>query len=1660
MNLILSVYSKDAFREYQLPSFNNADYTITLRSDFFSIRENCNLYLEVLDHKWSFKHNAFYSIKRNGEKYEGCILKDQDVLNLHINGEKEIVLIVKYVDSVFHAYEKFLLSGVSQITIGEKAENDISYDYMKLVSREHAAIVRSGAGFKIVNHSLNGTFVNSYRIEKERVLSPGACIDIMGLRMIYLGNCLAIDVAGSGAKVNTRKLKPMPPVQTSGMDRGAEVVSHGKTLYHRSPRTFYELSGGAIEIEMPPQMNPQKQQPLLLTIGPSLTMAIPMVAGCLLMTTSSSGGSSLSMYSGLMMSVSSAVFGILWALQNIRYQKKAELEAKRLRFESYSEYLLEKTEEIKASYENASKSLFDLYPDAGGCLSYDGSKGILWNRNMTHGDYLKHRLGIGNVPFPVVIQAQKKKFSVYKDELADKPYFIKQNYDTLYDVPVVLDLLQHKLIGVVGGPQKAGAVEVAKLLTAQIAANNCYTDVKLGFIYNQEASNEEGLWEFARWLPHVWSEDKKTRYCAANGEQASDVFYELTKVFRSRMEEAKEISTDKMQIPKPYYILFISDTGLLEGELIARYIFDKEHAVGLTTIMLTERYEELPNACDFIIENTSRFRGMYDVLAGEENRQKLKFDHADDYQLDRFARHLATLQVKEMEKGGEIPASLTFFEMMGVSRPQELPVKELWAKNRTYDNIKGMIGAKAGGVPCYLDVHEKYHGPHGLVAGTTGSGKSETLQTYMLSLAVNYSPDDIGFFIIDYKGGGMANLFDGLPHMVGQISNLSGNQVKRAMISIKSENRRRQRVFTENGVNNINLYTRLYKNGEASIPVPHLFIIIDEFAELKREEPDFMRELISVAQVGRSLGVHMILATQKPSGTVDDNIWSNSKFRLCLRVQDKQDSSDMLHKPDAAYITQAGRCYLQVGNDEVYELFQSGYSGAAYEENVNMGNTEIAKMLNLDGTVEMTGNSVKLSQKKKVEYMWLEQLTDCLELAQKAAKISLEECENKQQLGRLIHAMYKAMWFQKLDYPVSRYNTDRLCDFLSLYRKIQKRKTIKQEIIEEVLEYSISRKVKLPQKKEKTQLDAVKEYLAQMAQECGYDYHMQLWMPVLANQIYLEEFAEFTGACYQNGHWPQQNASWTLEIVLGKMDDPANQNQMPLFIDFAKTGHLAIFGSIVSGKSTLMQTLVYALIHRYTPDMVNIYALDFSSKMMSAFEEAPHVGGVMYENDLDKISKFFNMITRILQERKTLLRGGNYSQYIQMHGVTMPAILIFVDNYASLKEKTGERYEEIMITLSKEGVSQGIFLIVSGNGIGMNDITSRVCENITLSLCLQLQEKYEYVDLLHTNQIEVLPESGVKGRGLADYEGRILEFQTALAKEAENDYQRMEEIRGRCEEMKAAWTGKTARQIPEIPKKPVWSQFHVLDEYRNMQKDEKMLPVAYHAANAQVYGVDLRHTYCYMAYGTAHSGKTNFLKVCVQAAMEKGGHVCVIDQEQQEFKSYDSGKVRYAADEKSIYQFFLELQPVFVQRNQKKRALLNKDCEEDEIFASMSREEPYYIFIADMKWFVQMVSQSQYDMKGFLVNIISKGSLHHIYFFSAVSLKDHLDIFGDELYEAFIGYKTGVHFGGNTAENRVLNYDYIPFAEQSKAMAPGIGYLPEVQSEEDTAKIIVPLARR
>lgn len=1659
MNTILAIYSKGAFKEYILPSEMNADYSIKVSKEQFNLRKDVQLQFEVMDGLWELKSASNCKIHYKTGSGERFFLRNRDVLQIRTQENETFSIVVREEARCFRAYKKYSLDQIQSISIGRDDKNDIIYDFLNVVSKTHAKILRKGNSFVIQNESSNGTYVNSLYIGQESPLAFGDYINIMGLHMVFLGDSLAVDVESDSIRIQPQLQRFLVSASIE-QEREDICLSAGKTIHHRSPRSYERPIEDEIEIEEPPQLNKQKQKPLFMTIGPSITMAFPMLLGCMLMiyaSNSTGGGTSLYMYSGLIMSVSSALVGVIWTLLGIKYQKKEEKEQEEHRLSRYSDYLLEKTKEIKELYENERKKLLETYPAVSDCMEYDANVAMLWSRNRTHDDFLHHRIGTGDLPFPVKLSVSKKKFSLFTDELAEKPAYIKENYETMYQVPIVVDVIQNNLIGVVGGKGKQGAIQIAKVLAAQIAANNCYTDVKLGFVYNEENEADQNQWGFAKWLPHVWSEDKKTRFVAMNKTQASEIFYEFTRVCRSRTED-----DHRKGLPKPYYVVFISDLSLLEGELFSKYVFDRDPACGFTTVLLAESAADLPNSCDFVIENTNKFCGMYNVFEDKKDWKKISFDQVNADKLEQFSRRLSSIQVQEIEEGGEVPSSLTFFEMLKVNRLTDIPVRELWAKNKIYENIRGIIGEKAGGVPCYLDVHEKYHGPHGLVAGTTGSGKSETLQTYMLSLAVNYSPDDIGFFIIDYKGGGMANLFNGLPHMVGQISNLSGNQVRRAMISIKSENRRRQKVFTENGVNNINAYTKLYKSGEATLPVPHLFIIIDEFAELKREEPEFMKELISVAQVGRSLGVHLILATQKPSGTVDDNIWSNSKFRLCLRVQDQQDSKDMLHKPDAAYITQAGRCYLQVGNDEVYELFQSGFSGAIYDENTVSASSDIAKMLTLTGKTEIRGNSIKQQQRKRIEKTWIENLILCTREAEQVLKLDLAMCIHSEQMVlQFINEMYKQLMNRKLEYVESAFNTARLKDFLKTYVRA-KSLTGEEELADEIIKQAMYNSIKLPQPKERTQLDAVKEYLAVKAKEYGYNHKIQLWMPVLPGKIYLQDTEGFEESSFDGCGWVSYDNDWRLSIPVGMLDDPANQNQMPLEVDFAKEGHVSVIGNIVSGKSTIMQTMAYALIQKYSPDMVNIYALDFSSKMMSAFEDAPHVGGVMYEGDIEKIGKFFNMLNTILATRKKLFRGGNYKQYVQVNGYVLPSIVIFIDNYSAFKEKTSEAFEEDLIRLSKEGISHGIFLVVSGAGYGMNDITTRVGENIGRSLCLSLQDKYAYADFLHTMQIDVMPETGIKGRGLALYGTRVLEYQAALAIEAANDYERMETIRKICQDMKQAWKGKLAKQIPEIPEKPVWSEFSALDEFKEASLTKDKMPVGYDAENAAVYSVNLRDIYCYLITGNARSGKTNYMKVFLQAALEKDdSHICIMDSPKAEFKAYASdSKVDYRTTEEEIFEFFKELLPEFKRRNMLKNQMLEQEKEEDEILDIMMKETPYFIFISELNWFVPFIYQASLDMKGFLENIIAKGRLHNIYFISELDLKNKSNLLGYQIYESFISYKTGIHFGGKASENTVLSFDYMSYAEQNKPEKVGVGLLPNVSDDNSTKKVVVPRARR
>ncbi|MDO4648001.1 MAG: FtsK/SpoIIIE domain-containing protein, partial [Eubacteriales bacterium] len=936
MGVQITLFTKNYVRKYLLPPLSNGDYSLLLEKEALGLSRPYVLHLEVLRGIWRIHPGTDYEVvleSRFLKKPEE--LRTDGFFGIRLKEGVELSAGVRKVERVIRSFRKLRLTAEKEILIGRREECDVLCREQKQISGVHGVMRWAGGIWYIRCYSDNGIYINGKLSGGEHPLTFGDRIQIAELTMVFLGRVLAVDASAGTVEFRLPEWKErnqkqerisiLPEKENSG--RGLPGSEADPSLYHRAPRKIPAVKFAPVEIEEPPREAVQETRPLWLMIGPPLTMALPMILGFGLMRMAFGGRSGGYLYAGLLMSVTAALGSVFWAVMNQRRASKKSREKETHRKKAYLAYLLRKKTELKEIAEDFRKHRQNLYPPPEEYVGLRNRQG-LWERTPIHSDFMQYRLGIGEVPFPTEIKIPKERFLLDMDELTEHPGRIKKELSVLTEVPILCDLSGESMVGMVSDRSPDSSAELGTLIGAQIGALNCYTEVKIAVVFNETRGEQAKYWEFAKWLPHIWSEDHKVRYYAANREEGAEVLAQLSRVLRERTALQKENSRLRFL---PHILLFISEEEMKEHRDFQHLFQQENRKLGFTVCVMAQSVQRLPHICHRIIEKTSSCSGIYCTDGSEKTDGKVEFDRVTPADLERFARSISGIRVSEQTEKGEIPSKITFLKLHQVTSPEELHAEERWLKNRTYDNIRGELGIMSGGNRLCLDLHEKYHGPHGLLAGTTGSGKSETLLTFLLSLAVNYSPEELNYFLIDYKGGGMASMMEGLPHLAGSISNLSGNHIYRALVSIKSENQKRQRMFLEYEVNHIDAYLRLYQNGEAKEAIPHLLIVVDEFAELKKAEPEFMRELISVAQVGRSLGVHLILATQKPAGVVDDHIRSNAHFRICLRVQDRQDSTDLLHKPDAANLTQIGRGYLQVGNDEIYEEFQSGYSGASYD---------------------------------------------------------------------------------------------------------------------------------------------------------------------------------------------------------------------------------------------------------------------------------------------------------------------------------------------------------------------------------------------------------------------------------------------------------------------------------------------------------------------------------------------------------------------------------------------------------------------------------------------------------------------------------------------------------------------------------------------------------
>lgn len=1621
--MFLMLFHPQGYREIPLSGMDNLDCTVTLDAQEYGLRAGAGLHLEAVSGRWRVLEGTGCTVQGPAELGNGTHCR------LVTRAGETVQMIAVDVRETLPVSRKIDLSGVDELTFGSGEGCGVRYDFMGFVSRRHGSFVRSGGAFWLCDTSSNGLYCNGRKVSGRQMLRFGDRVDAFGLTFVYLGSVLCV-MSRTGAALSVDESLRCVSRTAWNVVRPEPDRAPAEILFNRSPRVRPELYTGEVTVEAVPAPRFSQRKPLMLLIGPSFTMALPMLLGCLLAvygSRTSGMGSSVFLYTGMVTALASAALGVLWAVLNLRHSRREEFLAEQHRTEAYGAYLMGVARELRAQYEYNVRALHQTYPPAAECCRFGVHTPQLWSRNRSHGDFLFCRLGLGERPFPVEVKIPKEGFELDPDELRAKPAVLRREYSVMRNVPVGVDLRETLLLGV-AGPQ---ARDVVYAMIAQLAASNCYTDVRILFAGARDDAGGRRAWDFLKWLPHTWNETRTTRRVALSAADRADLFGDLLETLRRRD------AAPPGQRAEAYDVLFVEDPSLLAGEMVSNYIFRKDPALGLTTVLMAAREEDLPNECEDVVAASPAFCGVCGTAEGR--RTPVAFDRIGAAELEGLCRNLAVVRVQEKAAEGDIPSRLDFLGMYGVRAVEQLGAADRWRKSRTDSSMRVPVGKKAGGALCCLDAHEKYHGPHGLVAGTTGSGKSETLQTYILSLALQFSPHDVGFFLIDFKGGGMANLFEGLPHMLGSITNLSGNQVRRAMISIKSENRRRQRLFNECEVNSIGAYTQLYRSGAARVPVPHLFIIIDEFAELKREQPDFMRELISVAQVGRSLGVHLILATQKPSGTVDDNIWSNAKFRLCLRVQDRQDSNDMLHRPDAAFITQAGRGFLQVGNDEVFEEFQSAWSGAPYDPEGSRA--QAAVLVTRTGREAVVGSRAAASRREAGRTAWL------AELARRALALcpELPDGPGQERLAQLCRDMAdSAAPGEPLRTASER---SALMRFVSLW-------PTGCTDPDEAARAAAAAGGALPAPRTQTQLSALVEYLARTAREEAYAPCVKLWLPPLPERIFLDDLAA-----------PETpDAPGGLRAPAALLDDPENQTQTTWCADFGATGHLAVLGGVVSGKSTFLQTLVYSLFRRYTPDRLHAYLLDFSSRMLAPFADDAHVGALVNENDGPQTGRLMSFLTALMDERRALLGGGTYAQYVRAYGPKVPAVLVVLDNYAAFAEKTGGRFEPVILRLAREGVSYGMYLAVSAAGIGVSELPARIADNLRGVVCLDLADRFRFAEALHTTRLSVLPESGVPGRGLVQTENGVLEFQAALALDAQDDYARGRAIAQECAQASADWTGACARRVPCIPDEPVYSDLHRHDAFAAAAADPARLPFAYDMQDASLHAVDLSDCFCYTILGRARTGKTNTLKVLMQAASEKGGRVAVFEKGSRllEETARRLG-AEYLASDADVFAYWKRMSPVFAQRNRRKQELLAHGSTDREIFDAMQAEPPVFLFIDGLRSYLSGVYSPEPGvgaMSGFTETIFSRGALHNIYLFATAEPDDFVPMAGYPAFASFTSQRRGVLLGGNPAGQRMFQFRNIPFQEQSKVLGRGVGLTPDAADETCARTIVIPLAER
>lgn len=534
----------------------------------------------------------------------------------------------------------------------------------------------------------------------------------------------------------------------------------------------------------------------------------------------------------------------------------------------------------------------------------------LWERRSTDGDHLTVRLGLADATSRVEV------------EDSAEPEHRRKTRATVRSVPVTVPLKEAGVVGLAGPgdwPRRR-----ARWMVGQLGVLQSPRDVQ---VYVLTSSEHVQAWAWAAWLPHVRP---------SFGQEAVALIGTTTDTLSARVAEVNSLITQRRAAMEgssnkvmsgPQVVVVLDGARRLRALPGVVSILRDGPGVGVSVVCLDGDEQLLPEECT-VVALARVDGGMTLRRQDADDLRSVLVDEVQDDWYEPVARAVAAVHdVTAAEGEGLIPDSARLVEVLGI---EEVDAEQMVARWRMISNggkgsTAAVVGVSLDG-PFTLDMVRD--GPHALVGGTTGSGKSEFLQTVVASLAVVNTPETMNFVLVDYKGGAAFSQCEQLPHTVGMVTDLDSHLVERALDSLRAELTFREHILAAAGAKDLEDYLDAQGRGYVGPTLPRLMIVIDEFASMARELPDFVAGLVNIAQRGRSLGIHLILATQRPSGVISPEIRANTNLRVALRMTDKSESKDVIDANEAADITksQPGRAYARLGSTSLIP-FQSARVG-------------------------------------------------------------------------------------------------------------------------------------------------------------------------------------------------------------------------------------------------------------------------------------------------------------------------------------------------------------------------------------------------------------------------------------------------------------------------------------------------------------------------------------------------------------------------------------------------------------------------------------------------------------------------------------------------------------------------------------------------------------